>query len=100
MVYLPDDHEWQSGAIADEGGGKPVTLQQTDDRGEEEEDFNAIDESVGDDVVCVDIAPKVYEEESEADRASGIQLETVSRRKRNCPGPAGYRTRMYTRGRR
>ena len=49
----------QSGAIADEGGGKPVTLQQTDDRGEEEQDFNAIDESVGDDVVCVDIAPKL-----------------------------------------
>ena len=69
--HLSDDHEWQNGAIEDEGGGKPGTLQQTDDKGEEAQDFTAIDESVGDDVVCVEIAPKVCEEESEVDRASG-----------------------------
>ena len=71
VEYLPHDDEWQSGAIADEGGENPGTQQQTDDKGEEAQDVSAIDESVGDDVVCVDIAPKVCEEEPEADRASG-----------------------------
>ena len=71
MEHLPDDHERQSGAIADKGGEKPGTQHQTDDKGEEAQDFTAIDESVGEDVGCVDATPKVCEEEAEADRASG-----------------------------
>ena len=71
MGHLSGDNEWQSRTIADEGGEEPDTQQQTGDKEEEAQDFSAIDECGGDDVVCVDIAPKVCEKESEADRASG-----------------------------
>ena len=70
MGHLSDDNEWQSRAISDEGGEEPDKQHQTGDKEEEAQDFSAIDECGGDDVVCVDVAPKMCEEESEADRAS------------------------------